>query len=70
VSQAIVDRLIDKLKYTVGSTGLRRMWIEKIEQQRSPRRPVFVWRELDETAEAARQRHLAARPEDSGRLLP
>jgi hypothetical protein len=36
VSQAIVDRLIDKLKYTVGSTGLRRMWIEKIEQQRSP----------------------------------
>lgn len=32
-------------------TGLLKR-IEKIEQQRSPRRPVFVWRELDETAEA------------------
>jgi hypothetical protein len=48
-------------------TGLLKR-IEKIEQQRSPR-PVLVWCELDETAEAARQRHLAAHPEDSGRRI-
>jgi hypothetical protein len=49
-------------------TGLLKR-IEKIEQQRSPRRLVLVWRELDETDEAARQRHLAAHPEDSGRRI-
>jgi hypothetical protein len=42
-------------------TGLLKR-IEKIEQQRSPRRPVLVWCELDETAEAAH-------PEDSGRRI-
>jgi hypothetical protein len=41
-------------------TGLLKR-IEKIEQQRSPRRPVFVWRELDETAEAESGRPASAK---------
>jgi hypothetical protein len=41
--------------------------ISDLEDRFAPRKPVLVWRDLDQSEAAALARYLAARPEDAGR---
>ena len=49
--------------------GMLAKRLKAVEQRRRSRRPVFVWRNMDESADAAIARHLAEHPADANRRI-